>query len=445
MYCSKCNTENRDDAKFCSECGTSLEAKDESRKCSNCGADLDETYGFCPECGTSTDGSISVMRTQGDDLTIRFCRECGSELKEGAAFCDKCGASIETISHMPSGETSNGNNEENISMGVENFNTIDAIDDEQENSLERKKKQMLIAGIGIVVLCIAVVWFIKRPKKTEYEPPIVQEETEQDQFEQEEVIDSESSADIDLDGAERIQDLVGTLVNRDGESYLVLPEEVSLIAYEVSTNIEYYLQDVREIRLVEKATGDPAFMDMVEGTEISVNGNLVIEEGLPVIYEDTYVSEKYEENSIDEENIMNEDITGQSEVLGGTPEEGGITGIKAQETKHIEEVAVQSAELETVIAEATTQTEWNEYSTQLYSLWDDELNRLWGVLKKHLDSVTMDQLLQEQREWIKEKEDAMETEGNLVVGGSTETLNRNMEGVSFTRYRVYELLEYLPE
>jgi len=47
MKCPRCSHDNRDTAKFCSECGQKLELK-----CPHCGAELKSASKFCDECGT---------------------------------------------------------------------------------------------------------------------------------------------------------------------------------------------------------------------------------------------------------------------------------------------------------------------------------------------------------------------------------------------------------
>ena len=61
-----------------------------------------------------------------------------------------------------------------------------------------------------------------------------------------------------------------------------------------------------------------------------------------------------------------------------------------------------------------------------------------------LNDETMKSVLEEQRQWIKEKETAVSEAKALVSGGSAEIMNANMTGGELTRSRVYELLEYLP-
>ena len=83
MHCPKCGTDNREGAKFCSECATPFSAK-----CPRCGADNSPGAKFCDECGVSlgpaTDASPSAtppdegQRGERRHLTILFCDLVGS-------------------------------------------------------------------------------------------------------------------------------------------------------------------------------------------------------------------------------------------------------------------------------------------------------------------------------------------------------------------------------
>jgi ribosomal protein L40E len=48
MHCASCGTESPPSAKFCPDCGRSLQ-----RSCTSCGAAAPPTARFCPECGTA--------------------------------------------------------------------------------------------------------------------------------------------------------------------------------------------------------------------------------------------------------------------------------------------------------------------------------------------------------------------------------------------------------
>lgn len=56
-------------------------------------------------------------------------------------------------------------------------------------------------------------------------------------------------------------------------------------------------------------------------------------------------------------------------------------------------------------SELLAQQEMNRLSGELYRLWDDELNSLWSRLKETLKADEMEQLTQEQKEWISRKEE----------------------------------------
>lgn len=120
------------------------------------------------------------------------------------------------------------------------------------------------------------------------------------------------------------------------------------------------------------------------------------------------------------------------------------SSLKKSEMENVAKVEEESERLEQNLSDTAIQSEMNEYSGQYYKLWDDELNRLWKVLKNELNDETMKSVLEEQRQWIKEKETAVSEAKALVSGGSAEIMNANMTGGELTRSRVYELLEYLP-
>ena len=91
--------------------------------------------------------------------------------------------------------------------------------------------------------------------------------------------------------------------------------------------------------------------------------------------------------------------------------------------------------------EDLTQAEMNEASSELYATWDSALNILWNELKEELPDDEFSKLLDEQREWIKAKEDAVAKAGAEYEGGSMHSLVVNMEAADITEKRVNELYE----
>ena len=84
----------------------------------------------------------------------------------------------------------------------------------------------------------------------------------------------------------------------------------------------------------------------------------------------------------------------------------------------------------------------NETSGQIYQLWDDTLNVIWGIMKTNLNPELMDQLTVEERAWITEKEAAVREAGAEYEGGTMQSLVMNGKAAELTRERAYELAEY---
>ena len=85
----------------------------------------------------------------------------------------------------------------------------------------------------------------------------------------------------------------------------------------------------------------------------------------------------------------------------------------------------------------------NVKAQELYELWDDALNDIWGKLKQSLPEDEFSKLLDEQRKWITDKEKSMEEAGKEYEGGSIYALVVNMEAAKITEARVYELYKLL--
>lgn len=109
-------------------------------------------------------------------------------------------------------------------------------------------------------------------------------------------------------------------------------------------------------------------------------------------------------------------------------------------------VEEQAAAVEDFLThDAMTQAEMNLKSHELYQIWDDALNYLWGELKHNLPEDEFAVLLEEQRAWIAEKEAAVEEAGREYEGGTIYSLIVNSTAAEITEERVYELYERILE
>ena len=118
--------------------------------------------------------------------------------------------------------------------------------------------------------------------------------------------------------------------------------------------------------------------------------------------------------------------------------------VPRQAEAELTRVEAQSAQLETLFDNARDQSELNRYSGELFKLWDDEINVLWGHLEDAMQESDFDALTEEQVDWIVDKEAAIDKAGSEVSGGSMEPMVRSLTGYEWTRERVYYLMDYLP-
>ena len=105
----------------------------------------------------------------------------------------------------------------------------------------------------------------------------------------------------------------------------------------------------------------------------------------------------------------------------------------------------QSDAIKAALEQAQSQSEMNQKAQELYVLWDDALNDLWGKLRDSLPEDEFDELLDEQIQWIEDKENAVEEAGREYENGSLYPLVTNSEAADITEQRVYELYELLKQ
>ena len=93
--------------------------------------------------------------------------------------------------------------------------------------------------------------------------------------------------------------------------------------------------------------------------------------------------------------------------------------------------------------EPLTQTDMNQKSEELRTLWDEALNHLLDEAKKILPKAEVEKLTAEQSTWVAEMKAAVEAAGKEVEGGSAYPLVVNSEAAKLTEERVCKLYELL--
>ena len=84
MRCSGCGHENRDDAKFCRDCGATLVVE---LNCTGCGAAYDPGQKFCDECGSPLTAAIPPSG-RGPDTSGRAALDASASADQPTSFAD---------------------------------------------------------------------------------------------------------------------------------------------------------------------------------------------------------------------------------------------------------------------------------------------------------------------------------------------------------------------
>ena len=152
----------------------------------------------------------------------------------------------------------------------------------------------------------------------------------------------------------------------------------------------------------------------------------------PYFYTTTTFYEDYSNPISDEEaeNIINKytyetipyislaDINNQSDVA-----ESGTSSFRQQAEQEVNETEQQASVVES--------------GNEQYEIWDRCLNDVWGYLQEALSSEEMETLIQEEMDWIQNKENIINT---IKMQSGEEALKKAAE---ITRERVYDLLNML--
>ncbi|MCD7715109.1 MAG: DUF1311 domain-containing protein [Lachnospiraceae bacterium] len=136
---------------------------------------------------------------------------------------------------------------------------------------------------------------------------------------------------------------------------------------------------------------------------------------------------------------------GTDNDFSGADESASGSALRIQATEEVAAAAGQAEEIEYRLEnEALSQSELNQYSYEMYQIWDDALNTLWGYLKDSLSEEEMDALTEEELVWIAEKENEAAAAGAEFEGGTMQPFLENTTAAAMTKDRVYVLLDLLP-
>ena len=137
-----------------------------------------------------------------------------------------------------------------------------------------------------------------------------------------------------------------------------------------------------------------------------------------------------------------EDVTGIYTDKQGTSNIYSQSSLSDEIATEISYAEEREKEIEKRQKEAVTQMDMNITAAEMYQLWDDTLNIVWGLLEENLKEGDMEVLRKEEREWIAFKDAEVQAAGQECEGGSIQPLEEATRAADLTKARVYELAEY---
>lgn len=108
--------------------------------------------------------------------------------------------------------------------------------------------------------------------------------------------------------------------------------------------------------------------------------------------------------------------------------------------EYLKKINYTKKEAEELVATDSSTYALKKVENDRWDIWDELLNEIYGVLKEQLSDKEMDQLREEQRNWIKYRDDCALEASLKYKGGTQEHLEYVAVLANLTEERCYELV-----
>lgn len=142
-----------------------------------------------------------------------------------------------------------------------------------------------------------------------------------------------------------------------------------------------------------------------------------------------------ENNDTNKKVDTSSNVPGKEEGLSTNQTEGSL---KEKYLKKLNDTKNETEELE---AEDSSTYALKKVENDRWNIWDEWLNDIYGVLKEQLSPEEMNQLREEQRNWIKYRDDRALEASLKYKGGTLEHLEYVAVLANLTEDRSFELVE----
>lgn len=166
----------------------------------------------------------------------------------------------------------------------------------------------------------------------------------------------------------------------------------------------------------------------IQNSNINSSNEVTAEKGNNNDNAETDINEKNESNEI-------EDISTNEPA---EVEEEATTSLKEKYLQQLDDTKKEAEELE---ATDSSTYALKKVENDRWELWDELLNEIYGVLEEQLPAEEMSQLREEQRNWIKFRDDSALEASLKFKGGTQEHLEYVVVLANLTEKRCYELVK----
>lgn len=161
----------------------------------------------------------------------------------------------------------------------------------------------------------------------------------------------------------------------------------------------------------------------------------------------TKEDKKREEISRSSDTAQNEDVSQDSNTANETSKITKDEKIIDKEQTQKEQYITRLDSIESYYEElwqtsgSLDMTSMKELKNQEYTKWDDELNTIYQLIKKKLPEEKFFVLRDEERQWIKDRDENSELAASQYAGGTMEGLEYMAVMTDLTRERTYDLVK----
>lgn len=114
--------------------------------------------------------------------------------------------------------------------------------------------------------------------------------------------------------------------------------------------------------------------------------------------------------------------------------------LKDEYLEKLNEIDKKDREVPADTSKASTTVELEKEEAERLDRWDEALNEIYSVLNEQLSAEEIEQLREEQRDWIKERDQKAKEASLKYEGGTMEGLEYVATQASVTKDRCYELV-----